>query len=179
MSRIFGKVCQNGYVVRNIHSAMHHWIEVLGVGPWFYIEDVKTDWFTYRGQPSEVKMSIALANSGDLQIELIQPRNDAPSMYRDFLSTGREGLQHMSYWTEDYQGLYDRALSLGYTVGHEGQIGGEKGRFAYFDTESQAGAHPGTVVEISDISGTKGRTFAHIRRASEGWDGTNPIRTFG
>ena len=69
---------------------------------------------------------------------------------------------------------YDKALSLGYVVGHEGAIGGEKGRFAYFDTQ----AHPGTVVEISDISGTKGRTFEHIRKVAEGWDGTNPIRTF-
>ena len=174
MSRIFGKVCQNGYVVRDIEAAMKHWIEVMGVGPWFYIEDVKTDWFTYRGVASDVKMSIALANSGDLQIELIQQRNQAPSMYKDFLDAGREGLQHMSYWTEAYQGLYDKALGLGYTVGHEGQIGGEKGRFAYFDTE----AHPGTVVEISDISGVKGKTFAYIRKQAEGWDGTSPIRTF-
>ena len=45
MSRIFGKVCQNGYVVRDITAAMDHWINVMGVGPWFYIEDVKTDWF--------------------------------------------------------------------------------------------------------------------------------------
>ncbi len=43
MSRIFGKVCQNGYVVRDIEAAMKHWITVMGVGPWFYIEDVKTD----------------------------------------------------------------------------------------------------------------------------------------
>jgi len=174
MSRVFGKVCQNGYVVRDIEAAMKHWIDVMGVGPWFYIEDVKTDWFKHRGAPSDVKMSIALANSGDLQIELIQQRNDAPSMYKEFLDAGLEGLQHMSYWTHDYQELYDRALSLGYVVGHEGAIGGEKGRFAYFDTQ----AHPGTVVEISDISGAKGRTFEHIRKVAEGWDGSNPIRTF-
>jgi len=48
-------------------------------------------------------MSIALGNTGDLQIELIQQRNDASSMYMDFLNAGREGLQHMSYWTSDYQ----------------------------------------------------------------------------
>lgn len=175
MSRIFGKVCQNGYVVRDIEAAMRHWIEVMGVGPWFYIEEVKTDWFTYRGSPSEARMSIALANSGDLQIELIQPRNDAPSMYKDFLNAGHEGLQHMSYWTQDYQALYDKALDLGYRVGHEGQIGGEKGRFAYFDTQ----AHPGTVIEISDISGSKGRTFDYIRKQAENWDGSEPIRPIG
>jgi hypothetical protein len=32
---------------------------------------------------------------------------------------------------KDYQSLYDRALWLGYKIGHEGQIGGDQGRFAY------------------------------------------------
>jgi Glyoxalase/Bleomycin resistance protein/Dioxygenase superfamily len=175
MSRIFGAACQNGYFVRDIRAAMNHWVNVMGVGPWYYIDKVKTDYFRHRGQDSAMEMSVALANSGDLQIELIQQRNDAPSMYKEFLDSGREGLQHMSYWTRDYQALYDRALSLGYKVGHEGQIGGEKGRFAYFDTQ----AHPGTVVEISDISGSKGSFFEHIRKVAAGWDGADPIREVG
>tara|TARA_R110002072_G_scaffold1780_10_gene14811 strand:- start:35638 stop:36165 length:528 start_codon:yes stop_codon:yes gene_type:complete len=172
VSRIFGAVRQNGYVVRNIEAAMDHWINVLGVGPWYYMERVKTDYFRHRGEDSGAEMSIALANSGDLQIELIQQRNDAPSMYKEFLDAGNEGLQHMSYWTEDYQELYDRALALGYKVGHEGQIGGEQGRFCYFDTE----AHPGTLVEISDISGMKGKFFEKIRQVAADWDGSRPIR---
>jgi hypothetical protein len=109
MSRIFGAVRQNGYVVRDIQAAMKHWIEVMGIGPWYYMDRVKTDWFRHRGQSSSVEMSIALANSGDLQIELIQQRNDAPSLYKEFLDAGHEGLQHMSYWSHDYQSLYDRA----------------------------------------------------------------------
>ena len=172
MSRIFGPVCQNGYVVRDIQAAMDHWISVMGVGPWYYVDRVKTDYFRHRGRESDVEMSIALANSGALQIELIQQRNAAPSMYREFLDAGHEGLQHMSFWTTDYQALYERALGLGYKVGHEGQIGGEQGRFAYFDSE----AHPGTVIEISDISGGKGRFFERIRQAAANWDGTDPIR---
>lgn len=172
MSRIFGAVCQNGYVVRDIRAAMDHWINVVGVGPLYYIGRVKTDYFRHRGQDSNIEMSIAIANSGDLQIELIQQRNDAPSMYKEFLDSGREGLQHLAYWTKHYQALYDRALSLGYTVGHEGQIGGEQGRFAYFDTEH----HPGTVVEISDTSGGKGRFFERVRQAAVNWDGADPIR---
>ena len=172
MSRFFGKVCQNGYVVRDIEAALTHWTEVLGIGPFYYIERVKCDWFTYKGEPSPVEMSIALANTGDLQIELIQQRNDAPSMYMDFLNAGREGLQHMSYWTTDYQADYDRALAAGYKIGHEGQINGPDGRFVYFDTET----HPGTVIEMSDISGAKGKFFEHIRKAAMAWDGSDPIR---
>src|SRR6185369_87162 len=153
MSRIFGAVAQNGYVVRDIRAAMDHWINVLGVGPWFFIERVNTDYFRHRGKDSDAQMCIALANSGDLQIELIQQLNDAPSLYKEFLDAGHEGLQHVAFWTTAYQPLYDRALALGYKVGHEGQIGGEQGRFCYFDSHG----HPGSVIEISDISGNKGR----------------------
>lgn len=35
MSRLFGDAIQNGYVVRDIDAAMRHWIDVLGVGPWY------------------------------------------------------------------------------------------------------------------------------------------------
>ncbi|MEV6341933.1 VOC family protein [Actinoplanes sp. NPDC051851] len=172
MSRIFGAVRQNGYVVRDIHTAMHHWAGTLGVGPWFFFDDMALGDFRYRGEPSDARISVALANSGDLQIELIQPTNDAPSMYRDFLAAGHEGLQHMSYWTEDFADLYATAIDLGYVVGHEGTTGGPHGRFAYFQTE----AHPGTVVEISDVSGPKKAVFDFIRKSSAGWDGTKPIR---
>jgi hypothetical protein len=174
VSRVFGELAQLGYVVRDIRAAMDHWVG-LGVGPWFYVEHVRTDEFRHRGVDSPVELSIALANSGAVQIELIQQRNDAPSMYREFLDAGREGLQHVAYWTTDYQALYDCALELGYVVGQEGCIGGPLGRFAYLDTEHQ----PGTVIEISDISGPKGKLFAHVRRAAADWDGSDPVRTVG
>src|SRR5207244_11901737 len=107
MSALFGKVCQNGYVVRDIEKAMKFWTEVQRVGPFFYIPKVKTDWFRYRGVDSPVEMSIALANSGDLQIELIQQRNDAPSMSLDHLEASGEGLQHMSVWITSLQAPTD------------------------------------------------------------------------
>ena len=172
MSRFFGNVNQNGYVVRDIDAALEHWTTVMGVGPFFYLETVPIDYFTYKGEPQDLEISIALGNSGDLQIELIQQRNSAPSMYLDFLNAGNEGLQHMSYWTKTYQQDYDRAIASGFRVGQEGQIGGEQGRFVYFDTET----HPGTIIEMSDISGSKGELFEYIRQESIGWDGSDPIR---
>ena len=50
MSALFGKVCQNGYVVRDIEAAMKFWTEELRVGPFFYVPQVKIDWFRYRGR---------------------------------------------------------------------------------------------------------------------------------
>jgi len=66
MSRIFGAIRQNGYVIRDIDAALKHWTTVLGVGPFFYLEHVKVDNFRYRGQPSNAEFSVALANSGAL-----------------------------------------------------------------------------------------------------------------
>jgi hypothetical protein len=172
VSRRFGPIRQNGYVVRDLRAAMQHWIEQLGVGPWYLFAPVKLDWFRHRGQASSPQVSIALANSGDLQVELIQQHDAAPSLYREFLDAGHEGLQHVAFWTTDYQPLYDGMLADGYALGHEGQIGGPQGRFAYFESTG----HPGSVIEISDVSGPKGRFFEAIRQAARDWDGTDPIR---
>ena len=174
MSPIFGQIAQIGYVVRDIRASMDHWVQH-GVGPWFYVDRVQTDYFRHRGVDSGMEMSVAVANSGGVQIELIQQRNDAPSVYKEFLDAGREGMQHVAYWTTDYQTLYDRAIALGYKVVQEGSIGGEKGRFAYLDTETDQG----TVIEISDISGPKGQFFAYIREVAADWDGSDPIRGLG
>jgi Glyoxalase/Bleomycin resistance protein/Dioxygenase superfamily len=174
MSRIFGEIAQIGYVVRDIRASMDHWVKH-GVGPWFYVDRVKMDYFRHRGVDSDLEMSVAVANSGGIQIELIQQRNDAPSVYKEFLDAGHEGMQHVAYWTTDFQALYDRAIALGYNVAQEGGIGGGQGRFAYLDTELE----PGTVIEISDMSGPKGQLFFYIRQVAADWDGSDPIREVG
>ena len=171
-----GPIRQNGYVVRDMEAALDHWTRVVGVGPWYLIEPVELDWFRHRGEESRPALSIALANSGDLQLELIQQHDDAPSLYREFLDAGHEGLQHVAFWSTRYGALRDEMLAAGQVLGHEGQIGGEQGRFAYFETP---GTPPGGVVEISDVSGSKGRFFEAIRGAAVDWDGRDPVRRVG
>lgn len=167
-----GPVRQVGYIVRDIEKAMQEWIK-LGVGPWFYAGKVPVENFRYRGTPSDVEFSAALTNSGDMQIELIQQLNDAPSLYRDFLMRGAEGIQHISHWldTEGYEKSCRELLDLGFAVGHEGTIG-PNGRFAYFINDDL----PGTVLEISEMSGFKGEYFKAIADICASWDGTDPIR---
>ena len=175
MSRRFGDIRQNGYVVRDIESAMRHWIDVLGIGPWFHFERAPISDFRYDGAPSDVDVSIALANSGALQIELIEQRNDAPSSYRDFLRAGHEGLQHVAFWTERFDADAAKAAQRGYRPLQSGCAGGPDGRFVYYATE----AHPGTIVELSEVSGPKGAFFAHIRETARTWQGEEPIRRMG
>jgi len=176
MSIIFGNPCQLGFVVRDIEAELDVWVQH-GVGPWFYIESVDVDDYRYRGRLAPMRMSVAIANSGPLQIELIQQRSDAPALYSEFLEGGRDGFHHIAYWTTDYQKLYDEALSRGYLVAHEGSVGGENGRFAYFERENPKAGE--TLIEISDVTGAKGPFFDHVREAALGWDGSDPIRRLG
>jgi len=174
VSRIFGEIRQNGYVVKDIAKAMEYWTGTLGVGPFFYVEKAPIRDFRYHGEPSDLDVSIALANTGALQIELIQQRNDAPSMYKEFLDQGHEGLQHIAYWTESFDADMARLKALGFRIGQEGGVG-RNGRFVYF----QSDGHPGSVIELSEISGAKGEFFKTIRDAAASWDGTDPVRKVG
>ena len=171
MSLLFGPLRQMGYVVRDIEGAMRHWIDVCGVGPWFYAKRLPLTAFSYRGARHDgIHLSVALANSGDVQLELIQQRCETPSMYRDFLAAGHEGLQHWSSWPEDYDLLYQRAVANGYVIGQKGDS--PRGRFVYFADKG----HPGTVIEMAHLTPARRRIFDQIRAAAQDWDGADPIR---
>ena len=176
MSNLFGAVRQVGYVVRDIEQAMLQWSR-LGVGPWFYKAEVVSTEYRYYGQPSALpKLSIALANSGDLQIELIQQRDDVPTLYRDTLRGNGEGAQHVAYWTRDrFDAFCGKLLDLGYVEGHAGRMGATRGRYAYFVHADL----PSGMIEISESTGGKAEYFEEVRRASVGWDGTDPVRRVG
>lgn len=173
MSRFLGPIRQLGFVVPDIEAAMQHWSEVMGVGPFFYNPQVPIEDYRYDGESHQPHNSVALANAGYVQVELIQCRNDVPSMYRDFTSAGNWGLQHTAYWTEDYDRDLQAMQDEGFRIRMSGKVG-DNGRFAYFDRET----HPGTVIELSEVKGPKGRMFQLIREASEGWDGRDPVRPF-
>ncbi len=174
MSRFFGEIRQVAYIVPDIEAAMAHWSRVMGVGPWFYNPRVPIRNYHFRGQSYEPHNSVALANAGALQIELLQPRNEVPSMYRDFLQAGHRGVQHVAYWTEHFDADLARAQAAGFKVCMGGEVG-DNGRFVYFD---DASGLPGTTIELSEVAGPKGRMFSLIREAANGWMGDNPVRPF-
>jgi hypothetical protein len=173
MSRFLGEIRQFGYVVDDIEAAMRHWAGKMGVGPWFYNERVPIQNYFYNGERYEVHNSVAMANSGHIQVELIQTRNDAPSMYKDFMKEQGSGLQHVAFWTQDFDADLATMERQGFKVKMGGGVG-SKGRFVYFDKEY----HPGTVIELSEVLGSKRELFGMIRESAEGWDGRDPVRPF-
>ncbi len=177
MSRFFGEIRQVAYLVPDIEAAMDYWANVLGVGPWYYNPRVPIQNYTYRGERHEPHNSVALANAGGVQIELLQTRNDVPSMYRDFQRAGHVGGQHVAYWTEDFDADLARAEAAGFKVCMSGEVG-ENGRFVYFEDGKHPGLHPGALIELSEVAGPKGRLFTLIREAAKDWDGSEPVRPF-
>ena len=178
MSRFFGEIRQVAYLVPDIEAAMDHWANTLGVGPWYYNPRVPIRNYVYRGERYEPHNSVALANAGGLQIELLQTRNDVPSMYRDFQQAGLSGVQHVAYWTRDFDADLARAEAAGFTVCMGGEVG-VNGRFVYFEDRAPAGSsYPGTVIELSEVAGPKGKLFDMIRAAAVDWDGKDPVRAF-
>lgn len=171
MSRIFGPVTQNGYVVRDLDKAMAYWTGTLGVGPFYVLPESGFGQFVYKGAQSDPHIKLALANSGGLQIELIEQTNDAPSFYLDFLADHGPGLQHLSVWSEDYDGDIARYDALGLEpIVHGAMISGL--RFCFYD----AAPHTGAMMEVFELSSNAKALFAAIRAAAAHWDGSNPVR---
>ena len=174
MSILFGPVRQLGYVVRDLEAAMAHWSGVMGIGPFFHLDHTRLIDFRYKGEPSDMVISAAFAQCGSMQIELIQQHNDAPSMYRDFLAEGREGLQHIAFWAEPerYDTLLAKAKESGYTVCMSAATIDATGRLVYFEQHG----HAGTVVELSCLTPAKKNLFGSVAEAGNNWDGRDPIR---
>jgi len=171
MSHIFGKLIQTAYVVPDIEAALKHWTENLGIGPWFYRELVPIEIFMYRGEPSDLKMSIALGYSGDMQYELIQQRNDAPSVYKEFIETIGYGQQHLGFEVDDLDASIETGRGLGYQIEQEGTIT-NSGSFAYMSKDD----FPGTMIEFLPMPEARRKSWATIQSWSVGWNGSDPVR---
>lgn len=165
-----GPIRQIGYVVRDLDAAMRSWC-ALGVGPWFTIRSLEQKDCRYRGERCETTISIAFANSGPMQIELIQQHGDTPSIYREFLEAGREGFHQLAWWVADFDAMMQKATAAGWPIVWSG---GSDTRFAYFELDPRIS----TVVEVSELNdGTRGLADL-VASAAEQWDGiTDPVRS--
>jgi hypothetical protein len=170
MSRYVGPILQNGYVVRDWRAAAEHWVDVYGVGPFFVMEHIEFATCNYRGTPSKIDMSVAIAYSGELQIELVQQHNDSPSIYLDHLSRYGEGLQHVGALVDDLHAVIAAQHWQTHIVQDGATTVGQ--RFAYLDL----GTHPGGMLELIEATPDARSAFDYMRSTARTWTGDRPIR---
>jgi Glyoxalase/Bleomycin resistance protein/Dioxygenase superfamily len=168
-----GPIRQYAYIVDDFDQSMSGWLS-LGIGPWIVLPSFTQSDSEYRGIPTEPVVSFALANSGELQIELIHQEDESPSIYKEFTDAGGIGFHHVAFWSEDFDDALASGEAAGWPVVHRGTSGGVA-RFAYLD----AGGISSTVVEVMELNDITGPLMTMVRDAARDWDGADPIRTLG
>ena len=161
---------QMAWVVNDLEAAMHRWITQHGAGPFYTQRHAALTNVLYRGTPAAVDIDFAIAQSGSVQIELIQQNDDRPSCYRDMYPAGREGFHHVCYVVDDLQGALGHFGRLDMPVAITGNFG--EVRFAYVDTRPGIGCMTELVGRHPDIEAF----FKMVADAAVDWDGRDPIR---
>ena len=115
-------------------------------------------------------MTVAIAYTGNYQVELVQQHNDAPSIYTDFLRNNAPGLQPVGTLVAnldealDTNGFRDLVVQDGSTAAGQ--------RFAYVDSV----LHNGTMLELIEADAAMQRAFDYMKQAAAEWDGAEAIR---
>jgi hypothetical protein len=154
------------HVVRDMDTSIHHWIDVMGAGP-FFVVDLST---LPRGVGVDMPVKMAFSYCGALLIELLQPVGPGPSIFHEVLQQKGEGYHHVMLRMD-----YDRGQALlsgqGYPVGTQGLLPtGE--RFALYDSRRDNGGF----IEIMDLSDNFLGMLSRVEQAHRNWDRTEPVR---
>ena len=152
----FKETVQIGIVVRDLETTMRRYVDEYGFGPWEIFEFAAggAEDFHEHGQPVERAWRLATTMVGQVQWELIEPRDDE-SDYARFLAEKGEGVHHIAVAPTNY----DRALAEQAKKGRAAVLSGTFSglRVAYLPTEHDLGV----IVEIfSDDRAPEQRTDA-------------------
>ena len=119
-----GEIRQIGIVVRDLQKAVDNYWATLGIGPWQIVRmepPILRD-VTLRGKSVEASMLAAIAESGSIQLELIQPL-EGPSIWKEFLEERGEGLHHIQPLAQDPKVALAALKAMGVDVLMSGRIG--------------------------------------------------------
>jgi hypothetical protein len=166
-------VIQMAYVVADLHAAMTQWSSKLKVGPWFVLEHFTGVDPVYRGQPSRADVALAMSFAGHMNIELIQPNNDAPSVYGEMIERRGHGFHHWGVATWSFDAAVARYQRDGHELAFLAAVP-SGGRVGYMDTTAVL---PG-FTELIELGGAFEEVFGRFYRASINWDGKDPVRSF-
>jgi hypothetical protein len=115
-----------------------------------------------------------MAFAGHMQIELIQPKDNHPSVYKEIVDKRGYGFHHVGVAVEDAEvesAAYERR---GYQVAFRAPV--PSGGAVYYMDDGRN--EPGFVELIPATAGMDDM-FTRYWRASVDWKGENPIRPFG
>ncbi|KFG90899.1 hypothetical protein BV98_001266 [Sphingobium herbicidovorans NBRC 16415] len=174
-------IVQLAYLVKpgGMNSALDFWINVLGAGPFFRGVFPLQDEI-HKGKPTNLEMIVALGYHGDVQIELIEPTNDAQGPYNDFLATHPTppvgGSYHhiMLGGEESYDALVKRLIDGGAKIAYQAR-NSMGHRFCYLESDDILAPY----IEALDAPQWWPEFSDRMRKARSEWRGERPVRDFG
>lgn len=168
-----GGIIQTAFVVEDIRESIDSWISDCRVGPWFLLDHFSGLNSVYRGAPSTADVAIAMAFAGHMQIELIQPNDANPSVYKETIDARGYGFHHLGRASEDIEAEIAELEGRGYSLAFRAGVptGGD---VAYMDKPGNSG-----FLELITATPAMEEVFTRFWRASVGWDGSDPVRPFG
>ena len=165
-----GPPVQIAYAVSDIYKGIDKWISDFGAGPFFIAEHIPIKNVIYRGHPSELDITVAYGQWGEIMIELVQDNGEGPSIIRDLYPPQKSGLHHLAYFVNDMDLVSAKLEEEGYVLAMSGQAG--ENRFQFFDAISEMGHF----LEIYEPIESLKYLYERVRSASINWDGSDPLR---
>ena len=169
-----GGIAQTAFVVEDLQAAIDHWVTNCKAGPFFVLPHFLVPGQTYRGEESRADITIAMGFAGHMLIELIQPLDGEPSVYRETMELRGCGFHHLGIACADVDADSRAYQARGYHEAFRAAVptGGE---VVYLDNGS--GAQLG-FLELLPVTPGMDATFTRFWEASRDWDGADPVRSF-
>lgn len=168
-----GQIVQMAYVVEDMRAAIDWWVRDCHVGPWFLIERFSGPGQRYRGRPATAAISLAMSFAGHMNIELLQPLDDQPSVFKEVVDRRGYGFHHVGIAAGDVD--IERAAyeARGYRVAFEAPVP-SGGSVYYLDD----GHDDHGFVELIPATPGMDEMFTRLWQAAAAWNGADPVRPF-
>lgn len=135
-------LAQVGFVVRDLASAMSYYHPLFGEFPVRMEHEFEN--MIFRGKPVAGKLAIAIAKSGEVEIELIEVVRGY-TLHSEFLEQRGEGMHHLGFIIDDMDEMLARAERASFKPVCGERIPGVAD-YEYLESEH----HPGLVLEFLD-----------------------------
>jgi Glyoxalase/Bleomycin resistance protein/Dioxygenase superfamily len=166
-----GGIVQAAYTVENINRSMDDFTRRLNLGPWFVTGPFVPAKGQYRGQPTDISLTLAVAFAGHMMIELIQQHDDKPSVYQETIRTKGHGFHHWAICSRSFDEDVARYRNAGYELAFS-DLSPRGVRIVYMDTTRDL---PG-MLEIIETTDALEAIYKSYFDAAQDWDGSNPVR---
>lgn len=148
-------VHQLGYVVADIEKTCRYYESTLGIGPFCPPFEVDMSGAIFRGKPVQTKIKVAFVQSGDVQIELIQPV-EGKNPYTEFLARNGDGIHHLGFTVADMDDMKAEFAARGLQpIFYHDMVVME---FAYYATSEVGGLMTELLYYKMDIPGINAKT---------------------